>query len=149
MNKTVLLAATLATVTFGAAQAAGTMSNDVPKTTTVVTPSTAAPMVTAATTPIATTRPGDHLTSEIVGRNVYSKTGEKIGDVNDLLVDGSGKVTGVVIGVGGFLGVGEKAVALPYAALTTTLDDKGERRLTVDVTKDALQKAPTFERAEG
>ncbi len=102
MNKTVLIAATLATFAVGSARAAETMSNDAPKTAPATTAVVAEPpMVTASTAPIATTRPGDRLTSKIIGANVYSKSGEKIGDVNDLMVDASGKVTGVVVGVGG------------------------------------------------
>lgn len=140
MNKTVLIAATLAGIGLGTAQAAETTSTTVTKSAPVATG-----MVTASTAPIAQFRPGDHLTSKIVGANVYAKSGEKIGDVNDLIVDASGKVTGVVVGVGGFLGVGEKSVALPYADVSMGTDDKGKPRLTVDVSKEALQKAPAFE----
>ncbi|NLH80086.1 MAG: PRC-barrel domain containing protein [Phyllobacteriaceae bacterium] len=140
MNKTVLIAATLAGFTFGAAQAAEPTSTATPKSVPAATG-----MVTASTAPIATLRSGDHLTSKIVGAYVYSKSGEKIGDVNDLMVDAAGKVTAVVVGVGGFLGVGEKSVALPYADVSMGTDDKGKPRLTVDVSKEALQMAPAFE----
>lgn len=140
MNKTVLIAATLAGLAFGTAQAAETTSNAAPKTSPAATG-----MITASTTPIAKIHPGDHLTSKIVGAKVYAETGEKIGDVNDLMVDASGRITGVVVGVGGFLGVGEKSVALPYADVSLATDDQGKPRLTVDVSKEALQKAPAFE----
>lgn len=150
MKKTILLAATLASVAFGAARAAETTSTEAQKPHPVpMTTETAKPMVTSTVAPMATQRPGDHLTSKIVGQYVYSKSGEKIGDVNDLVVDASGKVTGVVVGVGGFLGVGEKNVALPWSAMTMGADEKGTPRLTVDITKDALHKAPTFEPAKG
>jgi hypothetical protein len=49
--------------------------------------------------------------------NVYGQNNEKIGDVKDVLVDKSGNAKAVVIGVGGFLGIGEKNVALPFNAL--------------------------------
>lgn len=150
MKKTILLAATLASVAFGTARAAETTSTEAKKPHPVpMATETAAPSATAIVAPMATQRPGDHLTSQIVGRYVHSKSGEKVGDVNDLVVDASGRVTGVVVGVGGFLGVGEKNVALPWSAMTMGTDGKGAPRLTVDITKDALLAAPTFEPAKG
>jgi PRC-barrel domain protein len=60
-----------------------------------------------------------------------------------LLVDKSGKITGLVIGVGGFLGVGEKDVIVPFGSVKTAKkDDKWW--LTLDETKDDLKKAPGF-----
>ena len=50
---------------------------------------------------------------------VYDPKESKIGDVDDVLVDKSGKVTGLVIGVGGFLGAGEKDVIVPFTAVKT------------------------------
>ena len=49
--------------------------------------------------------------SKLVGLAVYGPNNERIGDINEVLVDRSGKVEAVVIGVGGFLGIGEKDVA--------------------------------------
>ena len=46
--------------------------------------------------------------SKLVGLNVYNDQNEKLGDISEILVDKSGKVEGVVIGVGGFLGIGQK-----------------------------------------
>lgn len=61
----------------------------------------------------------------------------------DVLVDKSGKITGLVIGVGGFLGAGEKDVIVPFTAVKTAKkNDKW--RLTLDETKDALKGAPGF-----
>ena len=51
---------------------------------------------------------------------VYDPKESKIGDVDDVLIDKSGKVTGLVIGVGGFLGAGEKDVIVPFSAVKTT-----------------------------
>lgn len=59
----------------------------------------------------------DHLASRIIGMPVYSSAqpdAEQIGDINDLVVDNQGRVTAAVIGVGGFLGIGEKQVAVGY-----------------------------------
>ena len=52
--------------------------------------------------------------SEMVGLNVYNANNESIGSINDLLTDKSGNIKAVVIGVGGFLGVGSHLVAIPF-----------------------------------
>src|SRR3954465_12778856 len=54
--------------------------------------------------------------SKLVGVNIYGADHQKIGDVNDVLVDHTGKAEAVVIGVGGFLGIGEKEGAVPFSA---------------------------------
>src|SRR5437764_759032 len=53
-------------------------------------------------------------TSEITGVDVYNDQNEKIGSVGDVLVDQHGNMKVVVIGVGGFLGIGERNVAVPF-----------------------------------
>ena len=50
---------------------------------------------------------------------VYDPKESKIGDIDDVLIDKSGKVTGLVVGVGGFLGAGEKDVIVPFTAVKT------------------------------
>lgn len=55
--------------------------------------------------------------SKFVGVDVYGSDGQKIGDVSDILMDALGNAKTVVIGVGGFLGIGEKTVAIPFTAL--------------------------------
>lgn len=59
-------------------------------------------------------KPGQWRASKIDGLNVYNNNNEKIGDISELLVDQSGKIEAVVIGVGGFLGMGEHDVAVPF-----------------------------------
>jgi sporulation protein YlmC with PRC-barrel domain len=56
---------------------------------------------------------GNWRTSKLIGLNVYNDSNESLGSINDLLTDKSGDIKGVVIGVGGFLGVGEHLVAVP------------------------------------
>jgi sporulation protein YlmC with PRC-barrel domain len=63
---------------------------------------------TTSTAPVATT-PGWRA-SKLVGVNVYNNDNEKIGDISEILLDTSGKVSGVIIGVGGFLGLGQHDV---------------------------------------
>jgi sporulation protein YlmC with PRC-barrel domain len=57
---------------------------------------------------------GDWRTSKVVGVSVYNDNNESIGSINDLLTDKSGNIKAVVLGVGGFLGVGAHLVAVPY-----------------------------------
>jgi sporulation protein YlmC with PRC-barrel domain len=57
---------------------------------------------------------GDWRASKIVGVNVYNNNNENVGSINDLLMDKSGTIKAVVIGVGGFLGMGEHLVAVSF-----------------------------------
>ena len=60
---------------------------------------------------------GEWRASKLVGVNVYNDANEKIGDINDVILDKAGKVENVVLGVGGFLGMGEHYVAVAYDKL--------------------------------
>ena len=82
-----------------------------------------------------------------IGQPIVNSSGEKIGDVNDILFDRTGKITTVVIGVGGFLGLGEKRVALPFSAITYSEKD-GVRQIMAPLTKEALQAAPEYKLTE-
>ena len=55
--------------------------------------------------------------SKLVGVNVYNQSNEKIGDISEVIIDKSGKADAVVIGVGGFLGIGKKDVAVAFSDL--------------------------------
>jgi len=77
-------------------------------------------------------------------QDVYDPKQSKIGKIDDVLVDKSGKVTGLVIGVGGFLGAGEKDVIVPFNAVKSEKKDN-KYYLTLDETKDNLKNAPGFE----
>jgi PRC-barrel domain len=61
--------------------------------------------------------------SRLIGVDVYGSDNEKIGDINEVLVDRSGNADAVVLGVGGFLGIGEKNVALPFNAFEWQMED--------------------------
>ena len=74
--------------------------------------------------------------------------GETIGDINDLLFDKNGRVSTVVVGVGGFLGIGERNVAFPFSALSITADKDGKRLITAPYSKEVLQAAPEFRATE-
>lgn len=88
--------------------------------------------------------------SEYYKAAVYDAKDAKIGDVEDVLLDKSGKIDAVILGVGGFLGIGEKDVAVPFNAIRVT-EKNGKRYLVMDTTKEALQSAPsyTYDRTKG
>ena len=71
--------------------------------------------------------------------------GEQIGDINNLVVAKDGSIDAVVIGVGGFLGMGEKNVAVPFASLSWSTDGNGNTYAYLAATKDQLKNAPEFD----
>lgn len=84
--------------------------------------------------------------NDYIGKPVYNAEEKSIGDVNDLIMEEDGGIVAAVIGVGGFLGIGEKDVAVPMEKLTMTRDaeNNNEVRLTTTETAEALQAAPEF-----
>lgn len=89
----------------------------------------------------------DNLASELIDQSIYSSTGddaEDIGKVTDLIFSKDGMISGVVVGVGGFLGIGEKSVAVPFNLLEFTVAADNTERWVVPTTKDALTAAPDF-----
>jgi sporulation protein YlmC with PRC-barrel domain len=76
-------------------------------------------------------------------QSVYDRNGNKIGEIMDVLLSQSGKTSALIVGVGGFLGAGEKDVAVGFDAVQWATKD-GKRYLTMDTTKDALKAAPGF-----
>jgi sporulation protein YlmC with PRC-barrel domain len=72
---------------------------------------------TDAAAPAAAHREGEWRASKLVGVDVYNEGNEKIGDISEIILDKSGKVANVIIGVGGFLGMGEHYVAVAYDKL--------------------------------
>ena len=89
----------------------------------------------------------DNLGTRLIGQPVYSSNGddaEEIGNIDDLVFDENGQITAVVIAVGGFLGIGEKAVAVDFGALEFTLAADNTERWVVPTTAEALTAAPDF-----
>ena len=89
---------------------------------------------------------GAVLISGYFDRGVQNGAGEKIGTVNDLLLGSDGKIVAVVLGVGGFLGLGEKEVTVPFSIIRVVGGDN-DWHLLFDTTKDALRDAPSFQHA--
>src|SRR5262245_43323841 len=77
-------------------------------------------------------------------QNVYDRSDNKIGEIMDVLVDREGKATALIIGVGGFLGMGEKDVAVPFNSVQVTTKDNNKWYLVMNSNKDALKNAKGF-----
>jgi sporulation protein YlmC with PRC-barrel domain len=71
----------------------------------------------ASMKPLASPQPGQIMGSDLRGTRVYGANNESIGDISDLLLDKQGQVVAAIVGVGGFLGIGQKDVAVPFQAL--------------------------------
>ena len=75
-------------------------------------------------------------------QNVYDPGDNKIGEIMDVLVDRDGKAHALIVGVGGFLGVGEKDVAVAFNAVQFKTKDSNKWYPVMSTTKDALKSAP-------
>ena len=97
------------------------------------------------TAQIHSTLPADSVTvTHWYKQNVYDPSDNKIGEIMDVLVDRDGKVSALIIGVGGFLGMGEKDVAVPFNAVKATTKDSNKYYLVMNSTKDSLKSAKGF-----
>ena len=150
-----MLRTLLTTTALAAMLATGAIAQD-----NTAAPATEAPAATsadAATTADAATSSilasgytvtdKDNLATEIIGKQVYSSDAtdaEHIGDVNNLVVGPGGEIAAVIIGVGGFLGIGEKNVAVNFSELQWVVADDNTKRFVLPTSKDALQAAPDF-----
>jgi sporulation protein YlmC with PRC-barrel domain len=85
------------------------------------------------------------LARDLIGQTVLTPDNAKIGTINDLLLTKDGKtVEGFVIGVGGFLGIGERNIALKIDQLKISPGADGSRKLVTDLKRDELANAPAF-----
>jgi sporulation protein YlmC with PRC-barrel domain len=116
---------------------------------TTTTPASPAPMTqdnNASGAPVM--RADGHLASNIIGQSVYNGTGndaQDVGKVNDLVISPTGAIESLVIGVGGFLGLGEKNVAVSYGDADQA-EKNGKRWLVINASKDQLKTLPEFDR---
>lgn len=81
------------------------------------TPSTSSEPAAAASTSVQQNLKGNWRASKLMGVGVYNDSNEKLGDISEVLIDTSGKINAVVIGVGGFLGVGQHDIAVSFDKL--------------------------------
>ena len=116
-------------------------------------PREASPSTQAAPVPAS----GQWRASKLIGVNVYNAQNEKLGDINELIISPSGQIAGAVIGVGGFLGMGEHDVLVPMERLkfsneagksTTGASSSGKQwypdRAVLNANKDQLKAMPQF-----
>ena len=84
--------------------------------------------------------------NDYIGKTVYNSADESIGKVTDLIMEEDGGIVAAIIGVGGFLGIGQKVVAVPMDTITMTLDaeNNNQVRLTTTETAESLKAAPEF-----
>jgi sporulation protein YlmC with PRC-barrel domain len=120
------------------------------------------PPAPATSTWLTQEKAGQWRGTKLKGLNVYNNNNEKIGDINELIVDKTGKIEAAVVGVGGFLGIGEHDVAVPFGQLrwsdepagTTGTADKSDNtkrsypdHAVLNMTKEQLKAAPAFKYA--
>lgn len=123
---------------------------------TTTTPPTTQPPAAAPSAPTAsgtmkfyTNQPDQMLASDLIGLNIKNNANESIGEIDELILDKDGKIVAVVVGVGGFLGMGEREVALEFKSLQLKYDpsamtNAGATTATVDATKESLKSAPAW-----
>jgi sporulation protein YlmC with PRC-barrel domain len=97
----------------------------------------------AATSTLSTLPAESWTITNYYKQSIYDPKENKIGDVDDVLVDKTGKITALMVGVGGFLGIGEKDVAVPFSAVKN-VKKNDKWWLTLDETKDALKNAAGY-----
>lgn len=83
--------------------------------------------------------------NHLIGATVKTPTGEDVGPVDDLIVDEHGQIVALVVGVGGFLGMGERNVAIGWDDMTRSGTGEDNLELRVDVTRESLRSAPEYE----
>jgi len=97
--------------------------------------------------PVEASAPANAMTlraSQLKGKNVETPTGEKLGDVKEIVLDpANARINYVVLSVGGFLGVGDKHVAVPWEAIKL-MKDGDKEKATLNITKEKLGQAPEF-----
>jgi hypothetical protein len=157
--KTVMITTALSglLVTGAIAQATNPPTANPPMTTPPMASPPAAPAAKVNESKFISMQGADHwVFSKFKGVDVLGPDNAHIGDVTDLLFDKNGKVDGVIVGVGGFLGIGEKNVAIELGAFqvvppdvnsstASRSDDPSNIKLRVSWTKDQLKQAPDFQ----
>jgi sporulation protein YlmC with PRC-barrel domain len=144
------LALALLGTTLIAAPALAQTSPPAGSTTAPPTGSTAAPSSGQMNTGnwMTQEQPGQWRASKLEGLDIYNQNNEKIGDISELLVDSSGKIQAVVVGVGGFLGIGERDVAIPFDQIKLVNEPRAvATATTTDGTAATTPNAPATPRA--
>jgi PRC-barrel domain len=90
--------------------------------------------------------PSGLLASNIIGSTVYSQDNQSIGDINDIILSQEGQPSQVIVGVGGFLGIGEKNVVLDMSKLQIAATEDGNVKIVTQTSQDELRDMPPFMR---
>ncbi len=148
--KLTLTAAALATVlaapAFAQAPATAPNANAPAATTTAPAAGTTARPAGAAVGFLQNQSAQEWRTTQLVGTNVTGPDNASIGEINDVIIGSDGNIRAAVIGVGGFLGIGQKDVAVPFSSLNVTRRANSDaiERINVNFTKAQLEQAPSF-----
>ena len=113
-------------------------------TTTAETQPATTDQSTTQTTEQALAAPEGFLASNVIGATVYSQDDQSIGDINDIILSPEGQPSQVIVGVGGFLGMGEKDVVLDMSKLKIAATDNGSLKIIVQTTPEELKNMPAF-----
>lgn len=85
--------------------------------------------------------------SNVMGASVKTSNDEDVGSVDDLIIDEDGQIVAIMVGVGGFLGMGQKDVAIGWGHVSTSGEDD-DMELRIDVSRQDLRSAPEFEKRD-
>jgi sporulation protein YlmC with PRC-barrel domain len=98
---------------------------------------------------IVARQPDMILVSSLLNTSVYGTDNSAIGEIEDIIIKSDGKIEGIVVSIGGFLGIGEKKVALKLDRVKVMPEADGKARITVIATKEELREAPEFKTKQG
>ncbi|MET0749406.1 MAG: PRC-barrel domain-containing protein [Rhizobium sp.] len=129
------------------APATPSMQSTTPNATapTAVAPANTTDTAEVPATYITEQSPTQISANDYIGQKVLNNANESIGDINDLILEKNGGIVAAIVGVGGFLGIGEKSVAVPIENITVTeATETGDLKLTTMETAESLKAAPEF-----
>jgi hypothetical protein len=92
-----------------------------------------------------TVQPADVMAYNLLGTDVYNNQNENIGEIADMVIDNGKTVRALIIGVGGFLGLGERYVAVDPSTVTLVREGEDDMRAIMNTNREDLENAPTFE----
>jgi hypothetical protein len=115
-------------------------------TTTAETQPATTDQSSTQTTEQALAAPEGFLASNVIGATVYSQDDQSIGDINDIILSPEGQPSQVIVGVGGFLGMGEKDVVLDMSKLKMAAMENGSLKIIVQTTPEELKNMPAFKK---
>ncbi len=93
---------------------------------------------------IASQSEGQWLVNDYIGRDVVSSSGETVAEIDNIIVNQDGKIGGFTLSVGGFLGLGDRVIAVPAEAIHASADDTGNTNLMLNVSVEQLEAAPEY-----